>query len=573
MNNSPPTVPPASSRASLSKKLKDRHRPQRIARLVVGAVLSFTIAIALPFFAPWALFPTSMTLNEESAPVVVDGRSVFRIKDTATTASATARANTISRRLQAFAQAQLEPETEVLTTEAGRLATVWLGAPTLEDPTVRANFTVTASDAESGLTPTEQAQIWADKLESTFAIAKQQRQSDYIRRNLWQIPVVPFIAAIAHWLSGILWRNYLAQFLKSATTDSKEDPKAKKSMEGFTAVNLFLNATLLLLRSGIWIGALLYATNLFPETRSVSYSVVSELTDSFTADTIQLGSSSVSILDIFRVLILILLVMVIAGIISNVLKRRVLQETGVNRGVQEAVTIILRYTLIFIGSIVVLQASGINLSSLTLLASALGVGAGLGLQNIVKDIGSGLVIVFERPVQVGEFVQISDQAGTVERIGARSTEIRTLDQVSIIVPNSQFLENEVVNWSHRNPISRIRIPVGVAYKSDPEIVKEILLQTGKSHPDVLDTPPATVLFKNFGDSALEFDLLVWVAQPSRQFIIKSDLLFMLSKALRKEGVEIPFPQRDVRVVWSGMPSEVTPSVSSADNPSSHLNAE
>lgn len=555
MNNRPPTIPPSHSRANLTNKLKNRHSPQRIARLVVGAVLSFTVAIALPFFAPWALFPTSMSFNEDSAPVVVDGQSVFRIKNTATTTSATARADTISKRLQKFAQNGLEPETEVLTTDPGRLATVSLGAPTLENASVKANFTVTARDTASGLTPTEQAQIWANQLENTFETAKAQRQSNYIRRHLWQIPVVPFVAAIAHWLSGILWRNYLAQFLKSAATDDREGPSAKKGMEGFTAASLFLNTTLLLLRLGIWIGALLYATNLFPETRRVSYRVVSELTDSFTANTLQVGSSSVSILDIFQILILILLVMVIAGIISNVLKRRILQETGVNRGVQEAITIILRYTLIFIGSIIVLQASGINLSSLTLLASALGVGAGLGLQNIVKDIGSGLVLVFERPVQVGEFVEISDQSGTVERIGARSTEIRTLDQISIIVPNSQFLENEVVNWSHRNPISRIRIPVGVAYKSDPETVREILLQTGRSHPDVLKAPPVNVLFKSFGDSALQFDLLVWVAQPSRQFIIKSDLLFMLSKALHEAGIEIPFPQRDIHVVWGDTPGQ------------------
>jgi potassium-dependent mechanosensitive channel len=521
-------------------------------------VLSFTVAIALPFLAPRALFPASMSINDNSAPVVVDGRPIFRVTDTVSTASAAARAQIISDRLQLFAQQQYTPEIAVETTKPGGLATISLGAPSLAAPTMlQFNFTVTTGDTNSTLTPEMQASEWAARLTETFAIAKQQRQSDYVRRHLWQILVVPVVAALAHWLSGILWRDYLAQFLHTAAMDIEpaREPASlgKRNHEKFTAVNLFLNSTLLLLRSGIWIGALLYATNLFPNTRQVSYQIISQLTDTFTQDSVPLGSVPVSILDIFRVLVWILLVAISAQIVSNLLKQRVLQETGINRGVQEAIAVMLRYSLIFIGCMVVLQSSGINLSSLTLLASALGVGAGLGLQNIVKDIGSGLVLVFERPVQVGEFVQVGDQMGTVERIGARSAEIRTLDQVSIIVPNSQFLENRVINWSHRNPISRIRVPVSVAHSSDPEQVRELLLRTGRQHPDVLASPPALVLFRNFGESALQFDLLVWVAQPSRQFIIASDLLFMLSKVLREEGIEIPYPQRDVHVMWKEAP--------------------
>ncbi|MGB3292718.1 MAG: mechanosensitive ion channel domain-containing protein [Phormidesmis sp.] len=523
--------------------------PQRIIRLVVLAVLCFTLAIALPFLGPVLIFPTILAHNDGSAPVVVDGRSIFRVADTATTASADARAALIGRNLQKFANQQQQPEINVEVTKQGSLATVDLGYPTLEDPKTAFDFTVTQDDTTDTLTPEVQAQIWAEDLKETFAQAKQQRQRDYIRLHLWQVFVVPVVAAIAHWLAGLLWRGHLRRFLQSLMMEGKDDKGT------FTAVNLFLNATLLLLRIGIWIGAFLYATNLFPNTRQFSQRVISQLSDSFTAETIPLGNAPISILDIFRVLILVLLVTIAAGVTSNILKRRVLQETGINRGVQEAISIILRYTLIFVGVIIVLQASGINLSSLTLLASALGVGAGLGLQNIVKDIGSGLVLVFERPVQVGEFVQIGEQTGTVERIGARSSEIRTLDQVSIIVPNSQFLENEVVNWSHRNPISRIRIPVGVAYKSDPEQVRRLLLRTGNQHPDVLAAPPALVLFREFGDSALLFDLLVWVAQPSRQYIIKSDLFFMLAKALREEGIEIPFPQRDVHMIWHERPTQ------------------
>ena len=531
-----------------------------------------------------------MMVSEESAPVVVDGRALFRVTNTVGTASASDRARIISEGLQKFAQAQQQPEIRIAVpgqleigesdrlnnedarldraeldssaaeereasgSNANGLATVWLGYPSIDDPqdeNAQFDFTVTAGDTTDTLTPIAQAQIWAGKLQETFAQAQVQRTETYIRNNLWQIPIVPVIAAIAHWLAGILWRNYLTHFMRTATADNPR-PTAKGRSEQLTTISLFLNATLLLLRLGIWIGALLYTTNLFPDTRKVSYRLISQLNEYFTLDTIPLGNNPVSILDIFRVLILVLLVNVIARILANVLKRRILQETGINRGVQEAIAILIRYSFVVIGCIVVLQASGIDISSLTLLASALGVGAGLGLQNIVKDIGSGLVLVFERPVQVGEFVQVGEQSGTVERIGARSAEIRTLDQISIIVPNSQFLENKVVNWSHRNPISRIRIPIGVSYKSDPEQVRDLLLRVSKDHPDVLNAPPAIVLFKEFGDSALIFHLLVWIAQPSRQFIIKSDLLFMLSKALRQENIEIPFPQRDVHIIQNAI---------------------
>jgi potassium-dependent mechanosensitive channel len=175
------------------------------------------------------------------------------------------------------------------------------------------------------------------------------------------------------------------------------------------------------------------------------------------------------------------------------------------------------------------------------------VGIGFGLQDIAKNFGSGLVLVFERPIQVGDFVEIAEFKGTVERIGARSTEIRTLDHVSIIVPNSRFLENEVINWSHRNPVSRLHIPVGVAYHADPQIVQEALLEAAQNHSDIVDSPAPQVLFQGFGDSALNFELLVWTAVPNRQFLLKSDLNFCIFEAFRRRQIEIPFPQQDLHL--------------------------
>ncbi len=526
-----------------------------INRLIIAAVLSFSLAIALPFIAPFALFPASLSVRDDSAPVILDGRSVFRVTKTAETDAVT-RAQIISNSLQQFADESITPDIQIEELTPGELATISLETPPEENPYLQASFTVTQEDTGS-IPLKDQTEDWKKKLDHRFLLAKTQRQGDYVRQTSWQLAAVPIIAVLAYWISGVFWREYLFKALRLAISSSSDSEKTEKKDSSFTAANLFLNATLLLLRIGIWTGAILYITNLFPGSRKQSHLIISKLANIFTGNSIPLGNSPISILDIFRALLLVLLVFLFAQIIASAIKRRVLQETGINRGVQEAIAVLLRYGLIFVGTLVVLQASGINISSLTIVASALGVGAGLGLQNIVKDVSSGLVLVFERPVQVGEFVQIGEQTGTVERIGARSAEIRTLDQVSIIVPNSRFLEKEVINWSHRNPISRIRIPVSASYNADPDEVRNLLLKTGNAHEDVLVTPPPQVLFCSLGDSAFEFELLVWVAQPSRQFAIKSDLLFMIAKTFRQNSINIPYPQRDIHIVSGTLPIKNT----------------
>lgn len=538
-------------------------KPSHVNRLIIGAVLSFSLAIALPFIAPFVFFPASLSPSSGSAPVILDGRAVFRVADTASTDSATARAQIISNSLQQFADQSITPNIIVEELTPDGLATVLLQTPSGAKTDLEASFTVTKEDAAGMDSPDAQAQDWAKTLRTQFSLAQAQRQGDYVRQTIWQLVAIPIIAAIAYWVSGLFWRRYLFKVLRSATSNSSGSEKSEKKASPFTVANLFLNATLLLLRLGIWSSAILYITNLFPGSRQKSHEIISRIADIFTGDNIPLGNSPISILEIFRALLLVLLVFLFAQIIATAIKRRVLQETGINRGVQEAIAVLLRYGFIVVGSLVVLQASGINISSLTILASALGVGAGLGLQNIVKDVSSGLVLVFERSIQVGAFVQISNQTGTIERIGARSTEVRTLDQITIIVPNSHFLEQEIINWSHRTPISRIRIPVGVSYNADPEEVRNLLIKTGNAHEDVLVTPPPQVLFCRLGDSAFEFELLVWVSQPSRQFIIKSDLLFMLTKAFHQSNIQIPYPQRDIHIVSGTLP---TGRVESHENP-------
>jgi small-conductance mechanosensitive channel len=300
-------------------------------------------------------------------------------------------------------------------------------------------------------------------------------------------------------------------------------------------------------RISVWVAAILYIADLFPDSRAISQQIRDVLISSFNAPILTLGKSSYSIINLSILGALLFGLILLVRAFIDIFKDRVLSIAGLNRGAQEAITVIVQYTLIFIGTLVLLQIWGLDLSSLTILASALSIGLGIGLQNIAKNFGSGLILVFERPIQVGDFIEVGDLHGTVERIGARSTEIRTLDRVSIIVPNSRFLDSEVINWSHGNPISRLHLPLGVAYGSDPQQVRTVLIESASGHPKVLASPAPSLLFKGFGDSSLDFELLVWTAEPDKQFLLKSDLYFLIYEVLNQNQIEIPFPQRDLHL--------------------------
>ena len=265
----------------------------------------------------------------------------------------------------------------------------------------------------------------------------------------------------------------------------------------------------------------------------------------------------IPVLDFLILAILIVTLLILANVLANLLRSRVLVHTPINRGIQEAIAIVAKYTFISIGSIVLFQVWGFDLSSLTILASAIGVAIGFGFQDIAKNFGSGLVLLFERPIQVGDFVEVNEYMGTVEYIGARSTLIRTLDQVSIIVPNSRFLENEVINWSHHSPISRLHLPVGVSYHSDEQLVKTALLEAAEKHFEVLTSPPPQVFFLGFGDSAINFELLVWIKHPQKQAIIKSELYFAIKASFKNYQIEIPFPQQDLHFRSGKLPIQLS----------------
>ena len=233
--------------------------------------------------------------------------------------------------------------------------------------------------------------------------------------------------------------------------------------------------------------------------------------------------------------------------IQTLLMEGTFLPTQLEPGVRISVGRLIHYALVLLGFSLALGALGIDLRNLTILAGAFGVGIGFGLQNIVNNFVSGLILLFERPVKVGDIVQVGGEWGQIKSLGLRSTVIRTYDQSEIIVPNSDLVSNQVTNWTLTDRQARVVVPVGVAYGSDVPKVMGILSEVADKNPAVLRDPERQILFRGFGDSSLDFELRVWIADVMERLVVLSDLLQAIDRRFREEGVEIPFPQRDLHL--------------------------
>jgi small-conductance mechanosensitive channel len=261
-----------------------------------------------------------------------------------------------------------------------------------------------------------------------------------------------------------------------------------------------------------------------------------------------LGGAQFTVWTTLYLVVLIVVLVFVSRRLKLWLVDTVLARRQVELGVRQAIATIFQYLFVCIGLLVVLSTAGIDLTTLNVLAGAVGIGVGFGLQTIANNFISGLIILFERPVKVGDRIQVGEVAGDVVRIGARATTITTNDNIEIIVPNAEFISSRVINWSHSDREVRLHIPVGVSYSSNPEEVREILLEVAASHRGVLKKPSPDVIFIEFGDSSLNFDLRVWttdyIAKPK---ILRSDINFAIRKKFKERGIEIPYPQRDIHL--------------------------
>lgn len=263
---------------------------------------------------------------------------------------------------------------------------------------------------------------------------------------------------------------------------------------------------------------------------------------------IALGDSKITLGLLLWLIISITAIFILSELIRKVLANKILSRYDLDLGTRQSIATIVKYILICLGFITILQNTNVDLSALGILAGAIGVGIGFGLQNITNNFISGLIILFERPIKIGDRIEVNGVNGDVVKISARSTMVVTNDNITIIVPNSQFIDSAVINWSHHDRNVRFNIPVGVSYKENPERVKEILIQVAKDNPGVLKSPGPDVLFDNYGDSSLNFNLRIWTTEfTSKPNVLKSQLYYEIFKRFSSEGIEIPFPQRDLHI--------------------------
>jgi potassium-dependent mechanosensitive channel len=236
----------------------------------------------------------------------------------------------------------------------------------------------------------------------------------------------------------------------------------------------------------------------------------------------------------------------LARFAALVLDTEVFPRLRMPPGIPFALATFTRYAVLLVGFVIALGLIGFSLDRVTILLGALGVGLGFGLQNVVNNFVSGVILLFERPIRVGDRIQLDELIGDVTRIGMRASRVRTLDGIDLIVPNADFISARVANWTLADPSRRISLPVGVAYGTRPQRVLELLEGVARAHPEVLASPEPEVLFRGFGDSSLDFELRIWT-HGHLVFRVQSDLAVAIYDALEQAGITIPFPQRDLHI--------------------------
>jgi small-conductance mechanosensitive channel len=268
----------------------------------------------------------------------------------------------------------------------------------------------------------------------------------------------------------------------------------------------------------------------------------------FNVPLVSFGESTITIWVIMYLIIIMILLVYVTSKLKYLIIHRLLAKSSIEIGVRVAVASLVRYVILVVGFIVILQTAGIDLSSVTVIFGALGVGIGFGLQNITNNFVSGLVILIERPIKVGDRIEVAGISGDVVKISMRATTVITNDNISIIIPNSEFVSSTVINWSHTDRNVRFNFPVGVSYKEDPSNIRKLLLQVADENSGVLKQPRPDVLFSEFADSAMNFNLRVWTREyTDRPNILKSQLYYEIHKKFKENGVEIPYPQHDIHI--------------------------
>lgn len=297
----------------------------------------------------------------------------------------------------------------------------------------------------------------------------------------------------------------------------------------------------------LWLGVAWYVTERLPALHDARDMTVRGVAMAFTMPLFTMGERGYALRDLVALPAVLAVAWGVVSAITRVVESRLLGTGTSDHAGRETIGMLLRYALMLLVTLIVLQAWGIDVRTLAIAGSVLGVGIGFGLQNLANNFVSGIVISLERPIKPGDYVRVGEFQGTVQRIGARSTEIVTNERVSILVPNSKLLEQEVVSWTHGDPTCRITVKVSAVNGCDVALVRRVLLDAARSEPAVLPDPQPDVDLAGFGENGLDFDLKVWIREPRRQRDIAADLNDRIDAAFRRSGIDMPSPQRDLRL--------------------------
>ncbi|MDH5398466.1 MAG: mechanosensitive ion channel [Cyclobacteriaceae bacterium] len=261
-----------------------------------------------------------------------------------------------------------------------------------------------------------------------------------------------------------------------------------------------------------------------------------------------IGETHVTLSTMLYIFVAIFILIYLSGKVKKIVTRNIINKYNTNPGTVQSIATISRYLVLTFGVVIILQSAGIDLSALSLMAGALGVGIGFGLQNVTNNFISGLIILFEQPIKVGDRVRVGDIEGDVVRISIRATQVITNDNITLIIPNAEFISSTVINWSHNDTMVALRFPVGVSYKENPEQVKEIILNVLEHLEGILPEPAPEVLFDEYGESSLNFIARIWTTKyMNRPGRLKSMFYYSLFKSFKTAGIEIPYPQRDIHI--------------------------